>query len=286
MGASRWEKERSAWLMSHSQPGRPRRRRAEVLRRNARRAERATSGVAETGMHEDVTPPLLRRMLTTDEGPKEQLARLVLIPAALVLIGILIGPALAIAAAIYGVLWYWSPQVGRLWSWPWFAGGVLLFIGGALLIGQLGTGVGVWIEVPSGLHIYPPEFVPFWTWMQTSLALVITGWRIREAGWAAVKPRSGRSKAGVQKNKDGSFKRVADKDLDVLIPYGDDEPVSAPKTPATQADETPVEDLPVFDDEEADLAEDDLEEIELIEIDGDEPQGDVDGTTKKESSNV
>lgn len=272
MSARRWEKERAAWLLARSRPGTSLRRRAELMRRVSRRDQRSQSGVAETGLHEDVTEPLFRRMLATDEGSTEKMARLVMVPAIFIVIGLVIGPAMLVAKAIYAVLWHFSPGIGRLWNWPWFAGGVVSMVVGGWIVSAVVTEPVMWAESwPPELHVYLPVFGPLWFWAQTTLGLLLTGLHIWRSGWQAVKPKSSRSKVAVKKNKDGSFKRIEDKDLVDLVPYATP---SATKEPEVVEIEVPG-DSPDDSDEAAEAepvyGEDDLEDwgpedIELIEI--------------------
>lgn len=270
MSAYRWEKERSVWLLARSKPGSSRRRRAELLQRQAGRAARkARTGVADSARHEDITPPLFRRLLATDEGSGEKLTRLLLVPVAFGIVGLLIGPALLIAMGVYAVLWQQSPKIGRLWDWPWLLAGLAVGIGGAVIWHSSGVGPGIWfVPWPLALHVYPPVLVPTWLGFQLALGLLLTGVRIRESGWAAVKPRAGRGKSGPQKNADGSFKRIADEDVIDLVPFSGDsdgedleskrpEKTTAIAAPVTEVPIDQVEDEPVFDDEVFVVFEDD-----------------------------
>lgn len=278
MIATRWEKERAAWVLARSRAGTSARRRAELLGRQARRRSRSGAGVAETSLREEITPSLMRRLLTTEEGAKEQLARLILVPVGLVVVGLLVGPALAIAAALYGALWYWSPKIGRLWAWPWLAGGTALFVGGAWLIGRLDTGIGAWVEGLSGLHLYLPVFLPVWGWVQTSLALLLVAAQITRSGWAAVGkgavPRS-------EKDKNGNFKKTPEKQkvrLDPLAGVEVEQPAESTQKVALSA---------LILEPEPEPADDEIDDLPPLgnETDNDEPGGDVDDT-KKETDHV
>ena len=237
----RWEKERSAWLLARSRPGTSRRRRAELLQKQAgRAARRARTGMADAARHEDITPSLFRRLLATDEGAGEQLLRLIFVPAGFALAGLLIGPALFIAAGIYSLLWQQSPKIGRLWDWPWLLAGLVVGVGGASIWHLSGVGPGMWfVAWPMGLHVYLPVLVPTWLGFQLALGLLLTGAQIRESGWAAVKARAGRGKTGPQKNADGSFKRIADEDVVDLVPFSDPRVEDAPRDEQTERSESP-----------------------------------------------
>lgn len=183
MAVSRWEKERAQFLLRQTRPGTSGRRRAEIIGRRAKHIGRAGAGLAEAATREDVTPSLLRRMLKTDQGAKEQGARLVIVPMLFGAVGLIIGPAIAFAAALYGLLWYRSPRIGRLWAWPWLtAGGVLLT---AWVIVFAMPGSNVWTEGMT-LHVYLPWGVSMWLGSQIALGLMFTGVQIRWCGWAVV----------------------------------------------------------------------------------------------------
>ncbi|WP_353113252.1 hypothetical protein [Microbacterium sp.] len=256
MIAQRWEKERGVWVLHRSRPGTSARRRAELLKQRASRISRAgVTGVAESARHEDITPSLFRRMLATNDGAKEQMARLIWVPLIFLMIGLAVGPAMLLAAAIYAGLWWHSPKIGRLWDWPWYiAGGVVATV---LFL------VGTFMEAT-------PTFTQIWGWIQLPLGLLFVGLHIQRCGWAAVRPLAGAGKTGPKKNADGSFKRIADEDVVQLTPFTDDSSekyrdapaapiapvvpsiplgVLAPE-PDTDPDEPDDEDWPIFDDDE------------------------------------
>ncbi|GAB3563305.1 hypothetical protein [Spelaeicoccus albus] len=203
MSASRWEKERAALVLSRSRPGTSGRRRAEVIGRRARRLGRSGTGVAATSLREDITPPLIRRMLSTDEGTKEQLSRVILVPVAFLIVGLAIGPAMLFAAAAYGLMWALAPRIGRLWAWPWFVAGVLSAVAGVWAQVVIAAGPGAWVEPwPPSLHIYLPVFAPTWLWGQVTLGLFFTALHIRRCGWQAVKQGAAPKP---EKDKNGEF---------------------------------------------------------------------------------
>lgn len=267
MNAQRWEKERSAWLLARSRPGTSRRRRSELLQRRAARAARlARTGVADSSRHEDITPPLFRRMLATDEGSGERLLRFIAVPLLFALAWFALWPAAMLAAGVYYLLWRSAPRLGRLWAWPWFAAGLLLLGVGAAVRELSGLGPGAWfVTWPPALHVHLPILVPTWLWVQAGLGLLLAGMLVRESGWAAVKPGSGVGKAGAKKNADGTFTKVADEDLVVLAPFaghrsgpeersgpgdGRDVPAAAPEHEDPPMPPDPSEDEPVFENED------------------------------------
>lgn len=206
MAVSRWEKERAAYLLGRTHPGTSGRRRAEIIGRRARRIGRAGAGLAETSMREDVTPPLFRRMLVTNEGPQEKIGRIILVPGLFGIVGLVIGPAIAVAAALYALMWLRSPRIGRLWSWPWFVAGSLVAIGGGLVLSVYASDPGLSVEpYPPSIHVYLPVLIPTWLWSQISLGLIFAGLQIRWSGWAAVQPGAV-SKA--TKDKNGEFAKT------------------------------------------------------------------------------
>lgn len=275
---TRWEKERASWLMARSRPGSSARRRAELLGRRARRLGRGGSGVAETSLHEDVTPPLFRRMLKTGDGAGEQLARLAFVPLLYAVAGLLVGPAVAIAAGLYRVVWQRAPRIGRLRVWPWLASGSVVGLVGAVVWHLSGAGPGMWwVMWPPALHVYPPVAVPTWLWGQVTIALLLTGWTVRAQGWAAV-PRGAVPKP--EKDKNGEFIKTAEKDKVRLDPLAGEtaaprhketssEPMkkfslSAEIAQPDQAKPAPDHDeSPVFADEDAELHDEPVFEGEI-----------------------
>jgi len=267
VNAQRWEKERSAWLLARSRPGTSRRRRSELLQRRAARAARlARTGIADSSRHEDITPPLFRRMLATDEGSGERLLRFIAVPLLFALVWFALWPAALLAAGVYFLLWRSAPRLGSLWAWPWFAAGLFLLGGGFAVQEMSGLGPGAWfVAWPPALHVHLPVLVPSWLWAQASVALVLVGMQIRESGWAAVKPGSGVGKAAAKKNADGSFAKVEDEDLVVLAPFtghrsgpedeSDPGEASGFQSAATEREDPPIppeisDDEPVFENED------------------------------------
>lgn len=207
---TRWEKERAAWLMGRSRPGSSARRRAELLGRRARRLSRGGSGVAQTSLHEDVTPSLFRRSLSTNDGAGEQLLRMIGVPILFGLALLVVGPAIAIGAGLYHLRWREAPKVGRLQDWPWIVAGALSLVMGIAAQVYIDVGPGAWLVLwPLALHVYLPILLPTWVWAQLTLGLFVAGWYVHSNGWAAV-PKSAAPKA--EKDKNGEFIKTAEKD--------------------------------------------------------------------------
>lgn len=226
MTVSRWEKERAAWLREHSKPGSIRRRRAELLRRQARHHARGGAGVGESALHDDAIDPLWRQLMKSDEGSGEKLARVILVPAAYVVVWIFAGGAIGLAASLYGTLWTRAPRIGRLVWWPWVLAGAAIGMAGWLLIdrSELVT-FSVW---PRYFIVYFDwgGLIATWLWSQATLGLLFTGAHIYRTGWAgvpadAVKP--------VETNPDGSFRETPEDQLiqlDLLVDAELDEPAA------------------------------------------------------------
>lgn len=264
---SRWEKERSAWLLARSKPGPLRRRRAELLARRARHLGRAGASAGESALHDDVSERLFVRLLKTDEGSADKLARLLIVPVAYAAVWVLVGGAIAVAAGAYRLLWTASPKIGRLWAWPWAVLAALAAIAGYVLLDH---------GSPFDVSVWPRYFIVYvnaglfwtnWLWIQLTLGLLFTSIGIRESGWAGV--LKGAALKAVT-DKHGEFIKTADKDKVRLDPFaGDAAPVEKVKSaapvslsvaePAFDDDpDGPVlpdednDDEPVFDDEEFD----------------------------------
>ena len=260
---SRWEKERAAWLLAHSKPGTSMRRRAELLARTARRSSRGSLGVEESAFHDDPTSPLLMRLMKTDEGTGEKLARLILVPVVFMAVGVTIAPALALAAAAYYVLWTRSPKIGRLWWWPWITAGAAVGILGAAIWAMAGApaplGATPW---PPTLQVYTQPFTWFFVWSQLAMGLLLTGAQIYLAGWNGVPAGAARKP---ETDKNGNFLETPEHKKVQLDPLANQSvaPAAAPVAsdeavmPAKEYDEAPVfADYPTFDDEAPVFADD------------------------------
>ncbi|WP_129656316.1 hypothetical protein [Rothia halotolerans] len=215
MTASRWEKERSAHLLSRSEAGTPKRRRAELLARRARRLSRGGMGTAESSFSEDVTQQWWREWVQAGDRDGEKASRFLLVMAAFGLLWLVLGPALVIAFALYGLLWIFAPRIGRLWAWPWLAAAAAVLAVGAYALSHSAAEP---VTVSAG---FVPEFD--WSaflfmaiWGQLVAGLVLTSYYIVRSGWAAV-PQGAVPKP--VKNKDGSYRKVAEKEKVRLDPY-------------------------------------------------------------------
>lgn len=285
MTTSRWEKERAGYLVGHTRPGSSGRRRAELIGRRARRMGRGGTGVAETTLREDVTEPLFMRMLKTDEGSKEQLSRLVMVPALFVIVGLLIGPAMLIAAVAYGLMWYWSPRIGRLWDWPWYLAAAVVAFGGALLVDlSWPFELESW---PIGVRIYVWSFLQASIWVQLTLGLILTGEQIRWSGWKAVKPGSAPKR---EKDKHGQFIKTPDHKKVRLDPLAG---VEVPQRPSDEAAPNPHKKVKLADftaesmaaTPEATPGEPEPDEDEPVFANEDDDEFDLDDFEEKEKGN-
>jgi hypothetical protein len=208
-------------------------------------------------------------MLATDDGAGEQLLRLVGVPALFGLVVLAAGPALAIAAGLYGLQWKKAPKSGRLFDWPWFIAGGLGFTIGVLVASLVNTGPGVWfVPWPPALHVYLPALIPTWVWAQSVLGLALTGWLVRANGWAAV-PKGAVPKP--DRDRNGEFIRTPARNKVRLDPLAGEAVNSESKTEPAQKlpkfalsaaipqAEGPasvvVDEEPVFADEDAGLDE-------------------------------
>ncbi|UZF54056.1 hypothetical protein LH935_14920 [Gordonia polyisoprenivorans] len=207
---SRWERERSAWLMAHSRPGGTLRRRADVLARDARRSARAGAGVSAAALQDEVTPPLLRRLTVPKDHGRRWPALLIV-----VVTGVALAPAIVLGQAIYRALDRVSPRIGRLWWWPWLLIAVLA-------IGARWT-LTDWPVLGYGLHFdrhFPVTLLStggLWAWLcwQLSVAPLVVALEIRSWGWMGVPSKA---VAPPDRNKDGSFRRIKDKHRRKLDP--------------------------------------------------------------------
>ncbi len=134
----------------------------------------------------------------------------------------------------------------------------------------MGSGTGLWMEMPSGLHVYPPVALPVWLWVQTSIALLLVGVQVWQCGWAAV----GKGAAPKpEKDKNGEFRKTPEKQKVRLDPLAgvDVKPreqveEKIPLAALSLADsQDEYDDLPPLEDEtdtddEYDAFEDDVDE--------------------------
>ncbi|WP_341257820.1 hypothetical protein [Gordonia malaquae] len=210
---SRWERERSAWVLQHSRAGTSARRRAELLARADRRGQRDQHGLTAAVAQDEVTAPLWRRVAL---GEGRSPIKAVTYAGAVVVGGIVGGVGAAAGYGIYRGLWQISPRVGRLWAWPWAV---------AAGIGAVATWV---LDLPLGVSIrfsrhFPVDLIsigPWWGWIiwQLVIALAVTGYLIRVWGWAGVP-----ANAAIRdpRRKDGSFRETPDSQKVSLDPEDD-----------------------------------------------------------------
>lgn len=200
--ASRWERERSAWVTAHSRPGTSARRRAELLARADRRGQRDEHGLTAAVAQDEVTATLLRRVML---GEGRSPIKAVTYMGACIIGGIVGGVGAVVGYGGYRALWQVSPKIGRLWAWPWAV--------------AAGTGaVAAWtLDLPLGVSLrftrhFPTDLVQIgpwgaWATWQVVIALATVAVMIRAWGWAGV-PRN----AAIRdpRRKDGSFKATPD----------------------------------------------------------------------------
>lgn len=273
MRAPRWEKERSAWLLAHSRPGTVRRRRAELLARQARQLTRSASGLGESSMRDDATQSLFRRLLKSDEGTSDRLARLILVPVGYASAWLLGVGGIGIAAVLYRILWTHAPRIGRLRGWPWTVAGVALGIAGWMLIDRGGlVDVSVWPRYMV-IDVIWIRVLGFWLWTQLTLGLILTGLYIRETGWAGVPADAVQTRTI---NADGSFRETPEAERIRLDPLADEDvdyrPESRDEVEGDSAEEETEPMFDAFDDDPVFADEDDW-----TDEDGPEPDDDEEG---------
>lgn len=216
-----WAAERAAWLLAHSRPGTSRRRRAELLGQQARRDQRAATGVSDSGMHEDVTPPLFRRLTTTDDGTGEKVARAIGVPLLFAGVFAIAGPGMLGTKLLYRRAVDGSVEHGHLKPAKWYLAGVALAVLGALLcwlIKPVVIGVHLWTG-PIEVHWLPWLLVTLW--IQGSIALLGTALWITENGWAGVKSEARPLVAAPKKDDSGQWIATPDNQK-INLDYVDD----------------------------------------------------------------
>ncbi|MGO1971608.1 MAG: hypothetical protein ACTH2Q_01490 [Propionibacteriaceae bacterium] len=251
MKVSRWERERAAWLLNRSKQTSVRRRRSKLLSRQANRLTRGGSGVGESDFHSDVPDRLFTRLMTSDDGAADRVARMIIVPAVYGAVWLAVGGAIAVAAAIYRALWSLAPRIGRLWDWPWYVAAAAAGVGGGLLLDHGSpVEVSVWPRYLV-LHVDWGQFWGTWLWVQFSLGLLLAGIYIHESGWAAVPRRAVRKP---ETDKHGRYIETPDKKKIRLDPLaGADEHFEAIEpVPAITGGEKPVCETVI----EPDLADD------------------------------
>lgn len=223
MTAYRWERERGATVLGRSRAGTSARRRAELLQRQARRSGRAGTGVGASGMHEELTPPLWRRIATGTVGgtggPKWKLFKIVVVTVAVVLFLHVMWPAMVLAWLAYRALdERFSPRLGRrMWTHvaPALAAVSVALLAAAAWAGWLAMpGASMFNHAPLG-GVFTSPAVWWWTW-QLGLFPLLTAYLIWAWGWDGV-PSDAVKRP--EKNSDGSFREVKQSDkiaLDVF----------------------------------------------------------------------
>ncbi|MFT3661757.1 MAG: hypothetical protein QM809_10235 [Gordonia sp. (in: high G+C Gram-positive bacteria)] len=279
--AYRWERERAAALLEGSRAGTGRRRRAEILARDARRAARADTGVAQSQLVDEITPWWWRRWTTNDDGERRT-GRKVALGAGLVVGAVVAGPGVAAGRGVYRLLWQRAPRVGRRgWrAWGTAAGAL------AAVLAACGVPLGVAVRLDRRFPLTLIDLGPWWAWLlwQAVFALVTVAWLLWAWAWGAVPADA---VAPPEKNSDGSWRETPDAERVKLDPLAG-EPV-AEVAPAAAPTPEPVVKLAADDEDEDDLTcfmtpnlpdEEDLAElVALTDLD------DVDiETEKKEGS--
>lgn len=194
----RWEKERGAWILARAGRRAGARRRGEILMAKARRQERHNVGVGDAAVAEAVTPPWIRRSIMREEGLGNQLGWAVYTIAVVAVVGVAVGPALALGWAMYA-LWAWRAPAAAVtprW-WP--------FAATALVVASAAWAT--WV-------IAPPEqtWLGIWLRAQPAVAFLYAAWLTVAWGWPAV----------------ADDRDAGDGVVDLLVPVTDVEPVSEP----------------------------------------------------------
>ncbi|GAA4658884.1 hypothetical protein [Gordonia humi] len=210
---SRWERERSAWVLAHSRAGTSARRRAELLARADRRGQRDQHGLAAAVAQDETTAPLWRRVAL---GEGRSPIKAITYAGACLVGGIVGGVGAGIGYGAYRGLWQTSPKIGRLWTWPWAAAAGI----GAVSLLALDVPLGVSVQFTRRFPLDLVQIGPWWSWAgwQLVIALATVAWLIRAWGWAGV-PKN----AAVRdpRKKDGSFKATPDHAKVALDPEDD-----------------------------------------------------------------
>lgn len=204
MSASRWEKDRSAWLKARAGHRLGARRRAEQLAVTARQHERLEAGVGDSAFGEVTTRNVFYRSVHREEGAANLAGWFIWTLIWMSATYVLVGPALLIGLGAYGLWWRKVEGWGRMRSMPYFkAAGAVAAVGVAILTAHslLAT------EGVTQIHIGPwqawpldggPTFLAGYLWLQLVLGLVRAGSRVRAWGWPAVKRKEQVAKTAVQ----------------------------------------------------------------------------------------
>lgn len=228
MTSYRWDRERSAYLIAHSRSGTSRRRHGELLSRRSRQAAREAAGVGATLLHDDVTPPLWRRMLS-DNDAGESLARVFFMIIGFCLFVTTIGPAVAMGRGLYAALWAVSPKIGRLWTWPLLVTSAVAVVAGwpAVLAHPGDINVGLLTRLPIfDISFTGGSYISAWLLWSLALAPAMASYFVWSWGWAGV-PR--KAVAPAVMNSDGTFREKSAAEKVKLFPTAPRE-VAAPMT--------------------------------------------------------
>lgn len=178
--AERWEKERAAWVLTRAGRDKGARRRGEKLALRARQIDRREAGVGDAMAVEVVTRDVFTRNVFREEGAGNTLAWFVLTSTVLSWTCVLVGPALLLGLALYGLWWALVPRLGPLRSWPLALTGVVVSVAMAA--------TWPWWSPEGTLN----RVVTAWWNAQLPLGLLRAAWRVRAYGWAAVRTRTGK----------------------------------------------------------------------------------------------
>lgn len=192
MSATRWEKDRSAWLKARAGHRLGARRRAEQLAVTARQHERLEAGVGDSAFGEVTTRNVFYRSVHREEGAANLAGWFVWTLIWMSATYVLVGPALLIGLGAYGLWWRKVEGWGRMRSMPYFkAAGAVAAVGVAILTAHsLLATEGVTQILAGPWQAWPLEgdaaFLTAYLWLQLMLGLVRAGWRVRAWGWPAV----------------------------------------------------------------------------------------------------
>ena len=249
--ATRYERERASWLARHSKDGSVLRRHSQILDRQARRAELDGAGVAQPAGQDEIERYWLRTHLLGDAFSSNKMLVAVIVA---VVAAVTVLPGLVFGAALYRLLWLMSPRITRPRMWPGIAAGMASAAAVlAVTLWMLGVPMR-YIKIHVDRY-FPSNFfewnsISSWGW-QIVVALLLATWLIYSWGWAGV-PR--KKLVAAKQLPDGSWERVADKDLVRLDPgvEPDDaeeedlpEPQRQLEAPKPQIAPAPVEPAPV-----------------------------------------
>ena len=240
--AGRWEKERGAWILARAGRRAGARRRGVMLMAKARRQERLAVGVGDAAVAEAVTPPWIRRSIMREEGLGNQACWAVYTIAVIAVVGVAVGPALALGWVVYA-LWVWrAPEAAMRPHW-WPLAATALVVAVAMWA--------TWVMVP-------PEraWLGLWWRTQPVVAATYAAWLTIAWGWPAV----------------GDDREPGDGLVDLTVPVADVEPVpepvevEAPSAPVAPQVAEPAA-RPEEHQHEESAVDDDGAEMTVVEVD-------------------